>query len=117
MPATPYNIGNAINIVMLKAKTLYGIIKNKTIVYLAIVIDIKIKFYNIFCVVVQVFHGAEMDIQWLQRDLCVYVVNMFDTYQAALALSFPRLSLAYLLKHYCNIIADKHYQLYDWRTR
>lgn len=67
--------------------------------------------------VVKVFHGADCDIQWLQRDLCVYVVNMFDTHQAALALSFPRLSLAYLLKHYCNITADKYYQLYDWRTR
>lgn len=69
-----------------------------------------------FCAV-QVFHGADSDIQWLQRDLCLYVVNMFDTYQAGLLLSLPKLSLAYLLKTYCNVDANKHFQLYDWRTR
>lgn len=28
----------------------------------------------------KVFHGANMDIKWLQRDFGVYVVNLFDTY-------------------------------------
>uniref|UniRef100_A0A1B6F5B3 Exosome complex component 10 homolog n=1 Tax=Cuerna arida TaxID=1464854 RepID=A0A1B6F5B3_9HEMI len=67
--------------------------------------------------IVKVFHGADRDVQWLQRDLCLYVVNMFDTYQASLLLSLPRLSLAFLLKTFCNIDANKQFQLYDWRTR
>ena len=29
--------------------------------------------------IVKVLHGADSDILWLQRDLGVYVVNMFDT--------------------------------------
>ena len=31
--------------------------------------------------VVKLFHGADWDIKWLQRDFGIYVVNMFDTYQ------------------------------------
>jgi len=42
---------------------------------------------------------------------------MFDTHQAAKELNFPTLSLAYLLKTYCNIDANKQYQLADWRIR
>lgn len=67
--------------------------------------------------VVKVLHGADWDIQWLQRDLSIYVVNMFDTHQAAKLLNYPQLSLAYLLKHYCNVDAQKHFQLADWRIR
>ncbi|XP_075213173.1 exosome component Rrp6 [Lycorma delicatula] len=67
--------------------------------------------------VVKVFHGAEHDIEWLQRDFSVYVVNMFDTHQAAQVLNFPRLSLAYLLKEFVDITCNKQFQLYDWRTR
>jgi len=33
--------------------------------------------------ILKVFHGADMDVVWLQRDFGVYVVNMFDTGQAA----------------------------------
>lgn len=58
-----------------------------------------------------------MDIIWLQRDFGVYVVNLFDTGQAARVLSFAHLSLAFLLKHYCNIEVDKKFQLADWRMR
>jgi len=65
----------------------------------------------------QVFHGAQHDIEWLQRDLCVYVVNMFDTHEAAKLLNFAKLSLAFLMKHYCSVMADKHFQLADWRIR
>ena len=32
---------------------------------------------------VKVLHGADSDIGWLQRDFGIYVVNMFDTGQAA----------------------------------
>lgn len=67
--------------------------------------------------VLKVFHGADSDIEWLQRDLSLYVVNMFDTHQAAKRLGFERLSLAYLLKQYCKIEADKTFQLADWRMR
>lgn len=31
----------------------------------------------------QVLHGADSDIVWLQRDFGLYIVNMFDTGQAA----------------------------------
>jgi exosome complex exonuclease RRP6 len=58
-----------------------------------------------------------MDIIWLQRDLGLYVVNLFDTYHASKVLGFPAHSLAYLLKHYCHVEADKKYQLADWRIR
>ena len=58
-----------------------------------------------------------MDIQWLQRDFGIYVVNLFDTYHAAKLLGFAQLSLAFLLRHYCQVIADKQYQLADWRIR
>lgn len=30
---------------------------------------------------VQVMHGADRDIVWLQRDFGIYVCNMFDTGQ------------------------------------
>lgn len=36
-----------------------------------------------FLIFVQVFHGAESDIVWLQQDFQVYVVNLFDTYHAS----------------------------------
>ncbi|RQM26198.1 hypothetical protein B5M09_001958 [Aphanomyces astaci] len=65
----------------------------------------------------KVLHGADSDIVWLQRDLGLYMVNMFDTGQAARALQYPRFSLAYLLQTHCGITADKQYQLADWRVR
>ncbi|XP_013416312.1 exosome component 10-like [Lingula anatina] len=67
--------------------------------------------------IVKVFHGADMDVEWLQRDLGVYVVNMFDTGQASRVLNLARYSLAYLLQQYCQVEADKQYQLADWRMR
>ncbi|KAH9499357.1 Exosome component 10, partial [Bulinus truncatus] len=67
--------------------------------------------------IVKVFHGADSDIQWLQRDFGVYVVNMFDTGQAARVLGFSRFSLAHLMMNYCHIEADKQFQLADWRIR
>ncbi|ETV91828.1 hypothetical protein H310_13657 [Aphanomyces invadans] len=65
----------------------------------------------------KVLHGADSDIVWLQRDLGIYIVNMFDTGQAARALQYPRFSLAYLLQTHCGVTADKQYQLADWRVR
>ncbi|RUS26800.1 ribonuclease H-like domain-containing protein [Jimgerdemannia flammicorona] len=93
--------------------------------------------------IVKVFHGAESDILWLQRDFGVYIVDLFDTYHASHLLgvciyafrkgnavnlyltrnrlldhsAFPAHSLASLLARYCNVTADKKYQLADWRIR
>ena len=65
--------------------------------------------------IMKVLHGANMDIVWLQKDFGVYVVNMFDTGQAARVLGFESFGLAYLLKRFCSVIADKQYQRADWR--
>ncbi|XP_066141877.1 exosome complex component 10 homolog [Euwallacea fornicatus] len=67
--------------------------------------------------IVKVFHGAQSDIVWLQRDLSLYVVNMFDTYFAAKQLAYSGLSLAFLMNRFCNFIPNKQFQLADWRMR
>ncbi|KAF4528009.1 hypothetical protein B566_EDAN002192 [Ephemera danica] len=67
--------------------------------------------------ILKVLHGAESDIEWLQRDLSVYIVNMFDTHVASKILGLSRLSLAYLVKLYCKVDLDKAFQLADWRLR
>jgi len=66
---------------------------------------------------VQVFHGADGDVLWLQRDFGIYVVSMFDTHQASRALGFARHRLQDLLLHYCGVEANKDFQLEDWRIR
>jgi exosome complex exonuclease RRP6 len=58
-----------------------------------------------------------MDIIWLQRDLGLYIVGIFDTYCACDALNYPGRSLAYLLKRFVDFDADKKYQMADWRIR
>uniref|UniRef100_A0A8C8HLS9 Exosome complex component 10 n=1 Tax=Oncorhynchus tshawytscha TaxID=74940 RepID=A0A8C8HLS9_ONCTS len=67
--------------------------------------------------IVKVFHGADSDIEWLQKDLGLYIVNMFDTHQASRTLNLGRHSLDHLLKLFCNVDSDKRYQLADWRIR
>ncbi|XP_074832002.1 exosome complex component 10 [Carettochelys insculpta] len=67
--------------------------------------------------IVKVLHGADSDVEWLQRDFGLYLVNMFDTHQAARLLNLGRHSLDHLLKLYCQVEADKRYQLADWRIR
>uniref|UniRef100_A0A665T933 Exosome complex component 10 n=1 Tax=Echeneis naucrates TaxID=173247 RepID=A0A665T933_ECHNA len=67
--------------------------------------------------ILKVFHGADSDMEWLQRDFGLYVVNLFDTHQASRALNLARHSLDHLLKHFCNVDSDKRYQLADWRIR
>lgn len=67
--------------------------------------------------IIKVFHGADSDIEWLQRDFGVYVVNLFDTHQASRALNLARHSLDHLLTHFCKVSSDKRYQLADWRIR
>uniref|UniRef100_K9IP66 Exosome complex component 10 n=1 Tax=Desmodus rotundus TaxID=9430 RepID=K9IP66_DESRO len=67
--------------------------------------------------IVKVFHGADSDVEWLQKDFGLYVVNMFDTHQAACLLNLGRHSLDHLLKLYCDVESNKQYQLADWRIR
>ena len=66
---------------------------------------------------VKVLHGADRDVLWLQRDLGLYLVNMFDTGQASRVLNYSQKSLAYLLKTHCKVAAQKQYQQADWRIR
>lgn len=72
---------------------------------------------NLFSALSQVFHGADSDMEWLQRDLGLYVVRLFDTHQASRALNLARHSLDHLLVHFCNVASDKRFQLADWRVR
>ncbi|KAF2714131.1 exosome complex exonuclease-like protein Rrp6 [Pleomassaria siparia CBS 279.74] len=67
--------------------------------------------------ILKVLHGAYMDIIWLQRDLGLYVVGLFDTYHAARALGYPGASLAFLLEKFVQFKAQKQYQMADWRVR
>lgn len=63
-------------------------------------------------------HGADMDVQWLQRDFGVYIVNMFDTGQAARVLGLAGgYGLANLLDSFCKVKTNKRFQMSDWRTR
>jgi exosome complex exonuclease RRP6 len=66
--------------------------------------------------IVKVLHGAHMDVIWLQRDLGLYLVGLFDTFFACDEL-YPTRSLAYLLKRFVDFDADKKYQMADWRLR
>ncbi|KAK0649402.1 ribonuclease H-like domain-containing protein [Cercophora newfieldiana] len=68
--------------------------------------------------ILKVLHGAQMDIIWLQRDLGLYVVGLFDTFHAVDVLgTYPSKGLGALLKHFVDFNADKRYQLADWRIR
>lgn len=48
----------------------------------------------IFCF--QVFHGADNDILWLQRDFHIYVVNLFDTAKVNICFSSLKGKKCYL---------------------
>lgn len=67
--------------------------------------------------ILKVMHGADSDVQWLQRDFGIYVVNLLDTGMAARELKLQSAGLAYLLQHYAKVTADKTHQLSDWRQR
>ncbi|KAL2117432.1 hypothetical protein VTJ04DRAFT_7092 [Mycothermus thermophilus] len=67
--------------------------------------------------ILKVLHGAFMDIVWLQRDLGLYIVGLFDTFHASDALQYSTRSLAFLLKKFVDFDAAKQYQLADWRIR
>ncbi|PNS17221.1 hypothetical protein CAC42_6904 [Sphaceloma murrayae] len=67
--------------------------------------------------ILKVLHGAHMDTIWLQRDLGLYLVGLFDTHCASRVLGYPGGSLAFLLKKFINFDAQKQYQTADWRVR
>jgi len=46
--------------------------------------------------IVKVLHGADSDVVWLQKDFGVYLVNLFDTGQAARILGGASFFLALL---------------------
>uniref|UniRef100_A0A0G4GB73 HRDC domain-containing protein n=1 Tax=Chromera velia CCMP2878 TaxID=1169474 RepID=A0A0G4GB73_9ALVE len=68
--------------------------------------------------ILKILHGADSDVIWLQRDFGVYLVNVFDTHQAARQIGVPGgNSLKNLLAYFCDVKADKAYQRSDWRVR
>ncbi|KAJ9620677.1 exosome nuclease subunit [Knufia peltigerae] len=67
--------------------------------------------------ILKVFHGSNMDMIWLQRDLGLYVVGLFDTFHASMALQFNGKGLRHLLERFANFEAQKQYQTADWRVR
>ena len=67
--------------------------------------------------IVKVLHGAYMDVIWLQRDLGLYIVGLFDTYHATRSLGYHGHGLAFLLSKFVKWIAQKQHQLADWRIR
>lgn len=72
--------------------------------------------------VLKVFHGAQSDVTWLQRDFSVYIVNLFDTFYASKQLQLDRHGLIHLMQRYCpddalDEQAKKSFQMSDWRMR
>jgi len=67
--------------------------------------------------IVKVLHGAHMDSIWLQRDLGLYLVGLFDTHHASRALGYQGGSYAFLLQKFTGVQAQKQYQTADWRIR
>ncbi|ELP85248.1 exosome complex exonuclease RRP6, putative [Entamoeba invadens IP1] len=65
----------------------------------------------------KVFHGCDFDMVWLSYNFGLYVVNNFDSGQAARCLKLQHFSLKFLLEKYVGVEADKKYQLADWRIR
>jgi exosome complex exonuclease RRP6 len=66
--------------------------------------------------ILKVFHGANEDVRWLQKDFGIYVANMFDTGIALQMLHMPH-GLAFAVDHFCQVRLDKRFQTADWRIR
>lgn len=67
--------------------------------------------------IVKVFHGCEKVITWLQRDFNLYVINCFDTQNAAKLLKYPDTSLGHILQYLGGISLNKNHLMLDWRQR
>ena len=59
----------------------------------------------------QVLHGSKFDVLWLQRDFGLYLVNVFDTGEAARVLKYASFGLAHLLDLFCKVKAQKQFQV------
>jgi ribonuclease D len=68
--------------------------------------------------IAKIIHGASDTINWLQRDFGIYVVNLFDTREAARLLAFPFCTYDYLVKMYCDsTVMNNKLLIHDWRQR
>ena len=67
--------------------------------------------------ILKLFHGAESDIAWLQRDFDTFVVNMFDSYHAARLWICRAYRSPFYFDMFCGVELDKKYQLADFRER
>lgn len=63
------------------------------------------------CFCMQVLHGSKFDVLWLQRDFGLYLVNVFDTGEAARVLKYASFGLAHLLDLFCKVKAQKQFQV------
>lgn len=66
---------------------------------------------------IKIVHGSAHDILWLQRDFSLYIVGLFDTFDAAKGLGLEGLSYAALVSYYAHVNLSKACQLADWRQR
>jgi ribonuclease D len=73
--------------------------------------------------VVKIGHGISGDVQSLHRDFGIFVVNVFDTYEASKVMNLPKKGLAYLCEYFGIHNSDDYielkrmYQSCDWRHR
>lgn len=67
--------------------------------------------------IVKVFHCSEKAITWLQRCFSLYIVNCFDTQNAAKLLKYPDTSLAHILQYLGGLILNRSHSMADWRQR
>lgn len=67
--------------------------------------------------IVKVFHGCDKAVTWLQRDFNLYVINCFDTQNAAKLLKYPDSTLAHILQYLGGVSLNKNHLALDWRQR
>ena len=74
--------------------------------------------------IIKIGHGiSSLDIQCLQRDFGIFVVNAFDTYEAAVTLGLKDKSLAKVCAYYQLLDSElylslkREYQMSDWTKR
>jgi exosome complex exonuclease RRP6 len=66
---------------------------------------------------IKIFHNGQHDILWLQRDFGIYIVNCFDTFEAANLLKYPSLTLSHILRYYGGPSLHAQHKFCDWRIR
>ena len=68
---------------------------------------------------IKIFHGCDIDLQWLKVDFNIEVMNLFDTGRAFMVINSDKnaISLAKLAKIYLNFELDKSFQKSFWAIR